>query len=212
MTLRLFSIAVALWIHSMTWLCAQSSTPGGSVRLTVLSGGNLDFIFNSIAKYKSGITYTNYTVLGISVTDNAGDNNPAIPDGIDDYTTWVLFVEAQDADLDGAITGTNPANTLPFTTIEMSAAITAGCPTCVSAFAGPPYLPLPAPGLGILTPLVDGSGGGADEIEDVPSAENLSYTLDQVSITYRCGVTTSLLGSISDYYTDDIIFTLLMSP
>lgn len=208
--LRLFTIVIVFLINTANCLYAQSSTPGGSVRLTVLGGGNLDFVFNSIAEYKAGITYTNWTILGISVTDIAGDNNPPGGDGIDDYTQWTLSVEAQDNDGDGAITGTNPANTLLFSTIEMSASISGGCLTCVSLFPGPPYLPLPASGAGV--PIVDGSGGGADEIEDVPSPENLVYTLDQISITYRCGVTTSLLNSTPDFYADDIVFTLLMSP
>lgn len=173
---------------------AQSATPGGSVRIMVFSGGNLDFVFNSIAKYKNGITYTNWTTLGISVTDSA-----AAPD----YQTWEVSVEAMDSDGDGAITGSNPANTIPFASIEIGASAGLGCATCNFIFPGPPYLALPAPGAGVA--IVD--GGPADAIPP-----NLVFTNDQILITYRCGVTTSLLGSVADYYSDDIVFTLQMDP
>jgi len=52
-------------ILSSAYSFSQSSTPGGSVRITVLAGGNIDFVFNSISDYKTGITKLNYTVLGI---------------------------------------------------------------------------------------------------------------------------------------------------
>lgn len=186
---------------------SQSSTPGGSVRLTVFGGSNVDFVFNSISDYKTGITYLNYTVIGISVTDEIGDNNPLGGDGIDDYTNWNITFQADDADGDGSLTGTNPANTIPFSTIEVSATIASGCITC-NVF-GSPWVPLAAAPSPFL---VDGSLGGADQIEDLPSPENLSYTLDQINISYRCGFTTSLLGEAPDYYSDDIFFDLLMSP
>lgn len=191
---------------------AQSSTPGGSVRLTVLTGSNIEFVFNSIAKYSAGITLTNWTVLGISVTDNPGDNNA--PPAVDDYTTWRLYAEALDSDGDGGITGSGVPipNQIPFSTIELSASVSLGCGTCVVPIPG--FFALPAPGMGVLFPLMDGSGGGADQIDDVPSADNLDYTTDQVAISYQCGVTTPLINTNTpaDYYSDDIVFTLEMNP
>lgn len=194
---------------------AQSSTPGGSVRLTVHSGSNVDFVFNSIAKYSGGITLANWTVLGISVTDNLGDNNA--PPLVDDYTTWRLYAEALDSDGDGAITGSGVPipNTIPFSSVEISASISAGCGTCVVPIAG--FFALPAPGTGVLWPLVDGSGGGGfppDQIRDVPSPDNLDYTADRVAISYQCGVTTNFINTttVADYYSDDIVFTLEMNP
>ena len=216
MTLRTAVAYIFILSLVVNRVSAQSSTPGGSVRLTVHSGGNLDFVFNSIAKYKSGITYSNWTILGITVTDNPGDNNA--PPAVDDYTQWRIYVEAADIDGDGAITGTTglPINTLPFSTIEMGASIDAGCGTCNIFYpALGPFLPLPAPGMGVLTPIADGSnapGWPPDQITDFPSADNLVYTTDRISITYRCGVTTALLDSPSDYYSDDIVFTLEMLP
>ena len=209
MILRWLIVISGLFLFTSNGLLAQSSTPGGSVRLTVLGGGNVDFVFNTMSDYKLGKTYTNWTILGISVTDVAGDNNPPGGDGVDDYTTWNLTVEADDADGDGAITGTNPANTIPFGSIELSASVYAGCGTC-NVF-GSPFVAL----TNLPNIIADGSNGGGwppDQIRDVPSGDNLSYSGDQIAITYRCGVTTSLLGNAADYYSDDMIFILTMSP
>ncbi|HEY4798860.1 MAG TPA: hypothetical protein VII99_07275, partial [Bacteroidia bacterium] len=125
---------------------SQSSTPGGSVRLTVLDGGNVNFVFNTLSTLASGITYSNWTTLGITVIDNPGDNNPPI--GVDDYTSWKLSVVS----LDPNIMGANPVNTLPLSTIQVSASISAGCVTC--NVHGSPFVALPAPGPGVV--LVDG--------------------------------------------------------
>jgi len=205
MILRLHLLILFLNLSACAF--SQSSTPGGSVRLIVLSGSNLDFVFNSISDYKTGITYLNNTQIGISVTDEAGDNNPLIPDGIDDYTQWEISIEADDADGDGVLNGTNPANTLPFSVVEVQAtSIAAGCGTC--NLLGSPWVPLSV----LPTIIIDGSNGGADQIEDLPSPENLNYTLDQINISFRCGFTTSLLGEIADYYADDMFIDLIMSP
>jgi hypothetical protein len=186
-------------------LFGQASTPGGSVRLTVLGGGNVEFIFNSMNDYKVGVTYNNWTTLGISVRDEAGDIN--LPAG-DDYTQWQLSFQAQDADGDGFMNGTNAVNKILFSSFELKATVGAGCATC-NVFGSPFVALAVAPG----AVLVDGSNGGGwppDQIRDVPSADNLTFGSDQVNISYRCGVTTSLLGSPADYYSDDIVFTLLM--
>ena len=170
--------------------------------MTVLGGGNVEFIFNSISKYKTGITYTNWTTLGITVKDEAGDIN--LPVG-DDYTQWEVDFQAQDANGDGVMNGLNPANSLAFTAIEVSASVAAGCGTCNTYLS--PFLPLTV----LPTLLVDGTLGGADQIEDFPSPENLVFASDQINITYRCGAPPStLLGTQADYYSDNIIFTLLM--
>jgi hypothetical protein len=183
---------------------SQSSTPGGSVRLAVLGGGSVDFVFNSMNDYTAGITLTNWTLIGISVRDEAGDINP--PAG-DDYTTWTFSISADDPGADG-LDGLNPANKLPLSNIQVRTTVAAGCATC--NFFGSPWVDLSA----VPAVFVDGSGGGADQIEDVPSAENLTFGADQMNISYRCGVSTSLL-TLSlpvDYYSDDIWFDLIMSP
>jgi len=168
----------------------------GSVRVQVYSGGNLDFVFNSISDYKTGITYTNFTLIGIEVTE------PLVGDT---YETWELEVSADDADADGFLTGTDPANTLPFSSIEVQATLAAGCPSC--NFFGSPFVPLaPDLGIGLNTVLVDGNLLGG--VDDIPP--NLAIATDQINISFRCGVTTSLLGETADYYSDDIFLDIIM--
>ncbi len=164
----------------------------GSVRIQVYGGGNLDFVFNSISDYKAGITYTNFTLIGIEVTE------PLIGDT---YETWELRFEAADINVDGNLNGTDPANTIPLSAIEVQASsIALGCPTC--NLFGSPWIPLS----GASTLLADGNAlGGAD---DIPP--NLATPTDQINISFQCGVTTSLLGATPDYYADDIYIDLIM--
>ncbi len=198
------AVAIIFLINTEVVLHAQSSTPGGSVRLAVLGGGNVDFVFNSISDYTAGITLTNWTLIGISVRDEAGDINP--PAG-DDYTTWSFSISADDPGADG-LDGMVPTNKLPLNAIQVRSTVSAGCGTC--NFLGSPWVNLPA----VPTVFVDGSSGGADQIEDVPSAENLVFGIDQINISYRCGVSTSLLNlsAEADYYSDELWFDLVMSP
>jgi len=193
-------------------LCGPTnSTAGGSVRLTIVSGGSVDFVFNSIASYKNGITTpANQTKIGISVTDDVGGT---------DYKRWELNMETQENIVDGVINGADALNPgLPLKTIEVSAAIFAGCGTC-NVYGSPwhPLLPV-----GSSTLLADGTNhlvvGGCpcppgDEIFDVPDASNLNSAVDQIGITYRCGVGAgnSLLGYAADYYADvSVVFILCM--
>jgi len=174
----------------------------GSVRVRVFSGGNLDFVFNSISDYNTGITFTNYTLLGIEATDPAGGT---------DRTAWRIEISADDADADGLLTGTNPANTIPFSTIEVQATSVVSCvpiPCPINLFASP-WVPLTV--FPITTIIIDGNAlGGADDI--IAGVSELAYTIDQVNISYRVGVTTSLLGEQADYYADDINFDIIISP
>ena len=169
-----------------------------SVRIYVLGGGNIDFIFNSMSSYTNGITYQDWTVIGMTITDPTAT-----------YTTWDLKVEAQDPDADGFITGSNPINKIPFSTIELSAKVTAGCVKCKVIFPGPsPFnLALPAPGAGVA--LVDGSKLGMPEFPPY-----LNFATDEIAVSYYCGTTAAnnLLGKAPDYYTDIIQFTLTMYP
>ncbi len=175
-------LVIFFWIASLT----NSFSQAGSVRVQVLNGGNLDFIFNSISKYKTGITYTNYTRIGITVNDNG---NAA-------YVRWELTAWFEDADGDNNITGTNTLHKLPFSTVEASTSIVGGCGQCKEFFPGPPNMVLTnAPQV-----LIDGNAlGGAD---DVPP--NYVYTTDQIDISYYCGTSVSLMGEPADYYSDDI--------
>ena len=175
----------------------QGSSPLGSAYIYVMGGGNVSFVFNSLKDYANGVTLANWTTIGISLTDNAAN-----------FTTWNLQAEAQDASL----IGSNPANTLDLRTIELYATPNAGCSSCHSYYAGPLYLPLPAPTLGHLTPLVDGSNAPGFPADEIPP--NLNYSTAHIAISYRCGVNPlfSVFDKVGDYYTTNIYFTLEMDP
>lgn len=174
---------------------------GASVRVEVLAGGNLGFVFNSIAKYKTGITTpADFTVIGITADEGGGTP---------DYLRWELFAEIEDADGDGFITGTNPINQLPFYTVELSTSTVLGCASCQHLYPAAPGLALS----GIPQVFVDGdAGGGAD---DLPP--NLAFTTDKIGITYYVGTNpcpcppgNNLLGSPADFYSDVILVTITM--
>src|SRR3989304_3804139 len=89
----------------------------GSVRVRVFGGGTLDFVFNSISDYKTGITYLNYTVIGIEATEG-------VPT---DRTAWRIEVSADDVEAGGNLTGPNPANVIPLSVVEVQAHRVASC-------------------------------------------------------------------------------------
>lgn len=172
-----------------------------SVRISVFGGGNVDFIFNSIGDYKAGLIYPNFTLIGIEVIDAVD-----LPLEVD-YTRWELRFEANDANGDGNFNGSKPLNILPLSVIELSATQFAGCAGCDFSFSAG-FLPLS----NVSQLLVDGDLLGA--ADDIPP--NLSTALDQINITYRCGVGVAnnilRLSPAADYYADDIFIDLIMSP
>ena len=172
--------------------CQPLFSQGGSVRIAVYGGGNLEFVFNSMGDYNTGITQTNWSLLGLEVNDDV-----ALPN----FTTWRLTMEADDADADGFLTGLNPLNTLPFNAIEIRATVAAGCASC-NTF-GSPFVGLTA------APVVIADGGPA---VGPPLVPGLATATDQLNISYRCGVAVSMLSGAADYYSDDIVFTLEMNP
>jgi hypothetical protein len=191
---------VILFLNFYQYILSQD----GSVRVKVFGGSSIDFVFNSISKYKNGIPFppsTVYqTVLGIEATDPAGGT---------DRTAWRIEVRAEDADGDGNLNGTNPANTIPLSAVEIQATSIASCvpvPCPINLF-GSPWIPLS----NIPAILVDGNAlGGPDDI--IAGTSELAYTTDQIRITYRCGVTTSLLGRPADFYSENIFLDIYLTP
>ncbi len=188
-------IFLALFLIGINPIFSQ----GGSVRIAVYGGGNVNFVFNSIGAYSSGITYNNFTLLGIDVQD---------PVALPDYTTWELRFLAADVNVDNNFNGINPANTLPLSVVEVKATISAGCASC-NCFLSP-FISLS----NASQVLVDGNAlGGAD---DITPATGLSTSLDQINLSYQCGVGAAnnlfKLSPSADYYADDMYLDLIMSP
>jgi len=73
-------------------------------RLTIESGGSLNFYFNSLQKYQNGIEYTDWTKLRIYYNDTG--TNP----------TWKLDVKALNPTFNG-----DAGNTLNLNTLELEA-------------------------------------------------------------------------------------------
>lgn len=62
-------------------LCTINTT-GQTLQLYVVKGGNIPFTFNSLTKYKSGYTYSDWTQLNINYIDSSSHG-------------WILTVKAE---------------------------------------------------------------------------------------------------------------------
>lgn len=180
-----FSIII-FFLFSINLL--HSQTAG----IQLQAGANLSYVFNSIAKYKTGISDIDRTVVGITIND--------VPLGI--YTEWTLEINFADADASNNIKG--GIYNLPFSAVEISTSLVncVGCNT-------PGVLPVPYPLTDIPTIIIqggDGPGGG----DDVPP--NYISAIDKILISYFIGTNPGnrLLGSPADFYTEDIVLTLTM--
>ncbi len=160
-----------------------------SARISVLSGGNVPFVFNSINKYETGVTYTDWTRLGFTYVDSC----LACAIGFE------LHVRAADTDLDGAITSDDGGNTIPFRVIQLQARNALGLPAGPTVYSAPTEL------------------SGGDAILFTTAVDTADATTHQVFITYTIGTNPCpcppgnniLEQSLSpDHYLEEIIFTL----
>jgi len=184
---------IRFWITAMLFsfncfdVLSQASSPDGGVRLTFISGGNVPFVFNSIAKWENGVSYLDWTRFSISVTDSAS--------GVTDLVNWSMTFKVRDDDGDALLTG-DGGNTLNFNTIVLEPSIAGACGAVI--VGGPTYF---------LTTV---------ETEFVTGTIPLSGTCVNtvVGITYRCGTipgTNTLIAdqnAVADHYSDLIEFTL----
>ena len=160
-----------------------------SARISVLSGGNVPFIFNSISTYASGITRTNWTRFGISYTDSIGS------------VGWELHFRAADVDGDGAISSDDGASTIPFNVLVLTASNALGLPAGPTVYSAPTAL------------------SGIDALLVTTSEDTTDATTHQIFITYACGTNpcpcppgNNILDQspqlIPDHYLEEIIFSL----
>jgi len=183
------------WIIIFLLLSIQQNSiaQAGSVRVTVYGGGNVQFVFNTLGNYKNGITLNNWTNIGIDVQD-------LVP--LPDFAGWQLSVSAEDADLDGSLTGSIPANTIPFSNIQVRATPNIGCVNC--SFLGSLWVNLVAQPAS--TVIIDSS---PDPLPGGYLTPRAGLT-DQFHVSYRCGVLPlgSMLGNPADTYSDNIFFDI----
>lgn len=79
-------------------------------RLTIESGGSVNFFFNSFLKYSNGITYSDWTKLDVYYNDTTDAG------GLGIHPTWKLDVKALSPTIDG-----DAGNTLTLDVIEIEA-------------------------------------------------------------------------------------------
>lgn len=209
MILRFFTAIILVLLNRGETLFAQNNfcaSLGATVQLTVIGGGNVNFVFNTIGKYKTGVIAPSRTVIGIAISD------PAAPP---DYSSWEITFEAEDADGDGFITGINPVNTIPFGAIEIQAAATG--PGCVGCIIVPGWIPLPGPlddGAAVCAvPTLTGTLLVSEAPVGAPPLPPRTNADSQIEITYRCGFPPNqLLDYPADSYSEIIYFTLSAYP
>ncbi len=150
-------------------------------RLSLQSGGNIYFSFNSLEKYNNGISYNDWTKVKVYFVDSAGgvQNNA---------TKWKLSVKATRDKIYG-----DGGNDLPLSTIEFTTNGSDGGAT----YHNPEILQ------DINTILVS----NGSQTVDVVAGTNW---LTDVFISYHCGThaANKLLGKPPDYYTVDLVYTL----
>lgn len=175
-----------------------------SARISILSGGNVEFNFLNLNDYKAGKTLTNKTVLGISICDcnSTAGADPIANSGI---TGWDLYFDTDDTEF----VGSDPANTLDLCFLEAQATIRNGLVGIITnGFQvldqeGSPPLPL-----------------ASEDVNPAIIAAKV-WSTDQLNITYRfasefnvsClpGQAFPLINSpvVGDYYTVTVSFTLV---
>lgn len=179
-----------------------------SARISILSGGSVDFNFLNIEDYKSGITLNNYTVLGITIC-NCNSSAGADPVAGSNITGWDLYMDTDDTEF----TGSDPVNTLPLCFMEAEATIRSG---------------MAGAGVNVTGRQTLAVEGAADRIafDDVAPATitDRFWSTDQVNISYYfavppTNVTCTGIGRtfplindgalVGDYYTASISFTLV---
>lgn len=154
-------------------------------RIRVVSGGTISFYFNSLSKYKSGLTLTDWTRLNVYFNDtvNGGGANPA-------GHGWRLLVRADD----NGIIADGGAPALALSSIILTTSISFTVPVA------------PAPVVLSSTDqvLVQDDTPIVGVNEEVVISYAIGTTNDPPNSPY--------LGKPADYYTVNLVFTLEPLP
>ena len=171
---------------------AQGSSASGAVRISIISGGNVPFVINSLDKWENGATLPIWTTIRISVTDSVG--NPP------DLTNWELRFNAQDIDVDSKFDAEDPLNASKITlnTLELTSSLLAA--SCGAVLDLPATKDLRNTEQTLVTGTMDDGATCADNI---------------LNITYNCGSSLTIIDNgfmdqdaEADYYTEIMFFTL----
>ena len=159
------------------------SQANNDARMVTIIGSQENFNFNTITKYKTGITKLRRTRLGLDFSNDAVA-----------YTNWQLTVELQDLGggvYQSTIDSDDPLSSLSINAIEVKAEDANANITGV--FSDWQVL---AHGIVLLTS------------STIPA----NATNHQVDISYRCGITNTVFGSSSGYYEIDLNFVISPVP
>lgn len=150
-------------------------------RLSLQSGGNVYFSFNSLEKYNNGISYNDWTKVKVYFVDTTNL-------GVQNSTKWKLSVRSTRDKIYGDGGNDLPLSTIEFTTNSNDGGVVYNNPTILQD---------------INTILIS---NGSQTVDVVAGTSWLT----DVFISYHCGtnVANKLLGKPPDYYTVDLVFTL----
>ena len=192
--LKKCSYLIFLFVVFLTLTPDKATAQYNTARLTVLSGGNIPFNFNSIEKYENGIEITNGTLLGITIVDIPSE---FVPPFAPNSTLAGWSLEFQSFNGQTTILG-GGTNTLDLNTIQVQATNQLGlAPTINATYTG--YQDLSVAG-NVLFSTTDAAHLNTD------------FSTHQINLTYQCGMANgSLLGETPDYYVVEIEVLLIPS-
>jgi len=156
-------------------------------KTTILSGGAPNFIFNSLRKYNDGVVLNGWTRLRLELRED-----------VFLHTGWQLGVSA-----DQSVIQSDGSATLDLDVINIVVESVSNLSNTTISTVLPFVYPL------AMSPGPSGHGdvileGSIDTPSDPVSVELL--------LSYECGTTTPLLGSVPEYYTVNLIFILYSIP
>ncbi|MCK4664547.1 MAG: hypothetical protein KAT68_16885 [Bacteroidales bacterium] len=157
-----------------------------TARLTITHGhGNVNFIFNTLNKYNTGLTLTNWTKFHVYYNDTIA--GPLV-----NGNGWQLDFKSMTVNIEGATGLTLPTQTVEIEASGSNGTITYNTWTALTA----------ADQTIVLAPVQ--TGGGTPYSEDV----FISYNCGKND----SGSGVSVWSKQPDYYVVDILFTLLARP
>ena len=177
-------IFLSIFLNASNLLKAQEYN---YARLSVIYGGSIPFNFKSIDNYKNGIRIDEGTIIGVSLVDSN-----QIGATLEGFDLRFRSFNAQ-ANIEGS------SHNLPLSMIQVEANNNIGMPTPNANYKGLQSLSTSWVNLVEYTQNPIGP----------PNFNNLNWASNQIKISYQCGVATSLLGEVSDYYSVQIEIELV---
>lgn len=104
--LKLKIVILFIFILLASVIYAQPPLPAPTGRLVLRQGGNIVFNFNSLKRYKDGITYNRWTTFDIKYDSDGGG------------TSWKLSLKANAANFDGDMGATLDLDKLEITALD----------------------------------------------------------------------------------------------